>query len=54
MDKLKNAKDEVFKAQDFTYRQYAREALSDKQTEGSSDAGKELHPLRVRVGYSTC
>lgn len=54
VDKLKNAEDEVFKAQDFTYRKYAREALSDKETEGSPDARKELHALcALGVGYST-
>ena len=45
MDKLKNAKDEVFKAQDFTYRKYVREALSGKKTERSTDAVKELNHL---------
>ena len=45
MDKLKNAKHEIFKAQDFTYRKYVREALSDKKAEGSTDAGKEIHHL---------
>lgn len=34
MDKLKNAKDEIFKAQDFTYRKYTREDFNDKKAKG--------------------
>ena len=47
MDKLKNAKDEVFKAQDFTYRKHVREALSGKKTERCTDAGK-IYTTSVR------
>ena len=47
VDKLKNAKDEVFKAQDFTYRKHVREALSGKKTERCTDAGK-IYTTSVR------
>lgn len=31
MDKFKNAEDEIFKAQDFTYRKYTREDFNDME-----------------------
>ena len=34
MDKFKNAKDEIFKAQDFAYRKHTREAFNNKKAKG--------------------
>ena len=40
MHKFKNAENEIFEAQDFTYRKYTREEVNDQKAQGRHRAWK--------------